>query len=215
MLLMSDLGSKYFKFIFNGSAAAYIEFVDAFVSTVHNNRTLSIQERTTIPFHICSDNVRAICGIVQTNDFDFYKQMIFNLYENYSEDLDYEEAYQKKLQKMSRAQDGDVDCLHQIIGVSNTYMMRAKKSHSKLIYNEIVRLIPSQTYVWFTIKFERKSDQTLQNLTKFFRLMIKYIISYKYICSFRTEGFPSSECTIKCSICSIPHSEFVGWQWWV
>lgn len=80
LLTMKELSKDYVTIKFDGSRASYLDFADTFFSVVHNNRVLTILDRTTLLTQACDVGVQNLCCIFPTNEFHAYIVMVEKLF---------------------------------------------------------------------------------------------------------------------------------------
>ena len=158
---------------FDGNQLDFIDFRDAFVNSVHNNKTLSVQERTIVLLKVCTKKVINKCGIVNTTNFEKYAQMVENLCAQYGDDLDVEDAYTRRLQAFLPLKEQDSEELEEILGITKRYLIASCSNHSKLVMNELIRLMPQRVYTDFCTKYTTKNQRNLKNFDKFLNIVQK------------------------------------------
>lgn len=140
--------TKFSKLHFSGDETSYHEFVEEFVGRVHNNQLLQIQEKSGLLRDVCSQGVRAQCGVQLTSDITQYYSAVKALYQTYGEDVELEEIFISKLQKLktvTEAMYNSGNCIEElnaIVGLANSLVTRTNTSVHPYFQKEMYGVLP-------------------------------------------------------------------------
>ena len=96
MIAMKEAKEYFQDNKFGRDPVEYMDFVANFIGSTHNNRLLSVQEKSNVLRFACSEVVRKRCGLVHATTLGWYKEMIECIFNRYGSNLEYEDAYARK-----------------------------------------------------------------------------------------------------------------------
>ena len=173
MITMKEAKEYFQDNKFGGDPVEHMDFVADFVGSTHNNHLLSVQEKSNVLRFACSEVVRNRCGLVHATTLGRYKEMIECIFKRYGSNLEYEDAYARKIQMLDPIKLHETRNLNELVGIMRQFRMVSGSDHSKLIMNSAKKLVPEELYTLFGMENRIKLRKTVKDLEEFLADVVK------------------------------------------
>ena len=163
MITMKEAKEYFQDNKFGGDPVEYMDYVADFVGSTHNNRLLSVQEKSNVLRFACSEVVRKRCGLVHATTLGRYKEMVECIFKRYGSNLEYEEASAQKIQMLDPIKLNETRNLDELVGIMRQFRMVSGSDYSKLIMNSAKKLVPEELYTLFGMENRIKLRKTVKD----------------------------------------------------